>query len=220
MHGRLSPLQGLLLGLLARVEPRGVLTGGGALAGFHLEHRATRDLDFFWHDGRKELGDIVSRAESLLGDAGLEVRTIQRAPTFHRFQVSRGEESCVVDLVADSAEVLNAPVEIDIGGQSLLVDAPQEILVNKLTTLLSRSEIRDLVDVRALVEKGFDLDRGLADAPRKDAGFSPLVLAWVLKSFPVELLAERSGLPKAEAAELAAFRDGLIDRLLSGPPGS
>jgi hypothetical protein len=34
-------------------------------------------------------------------------------------------------------------------------------------------ELRDLEDVRALLESGGDLERALADAPLKDGGFSP-----------------------------------------------
>lgn len=40
------------------------------------------------------------------------------------------------------------------------VDTLREIAANKICTLLSRSEIKDLVDLRALV----DLDRAFADA--------------------------------------------------------
>jgi len=43
------------------------------------------------------------------------------------------------------------------------------------STLLERSEIRDLADVKALLDAGGDLDAALRDAPTKDAGFSPVV---------------------------------------------
>ena len=45
---RLTPLQERVLGLLAAIRPRWTL-GGGALAGVHLGHRTTRDLDLFFH---------------------------------------------------------------------------------------------------------------------------------------------------------------------------
>jgi hypothetical protein len=76
-----------------------------------------------------------------------------------------------------------------VGDEVILVDAPHEILVAKLSALLGRSELRDLEDVRALLAAGGDLTGAIADAPRKDAGFSPPMLAWVLEQFPVEALA-------------------------------
>lgn len=77
-------------------------------------------------------------------------------------------------------------------------------LANKLTALLSRWAVRDLVDVRALVAAGEDLDRGLLDAARKDGGFSPPTLAWVLGTVP------DAGL----GPDLARFKAELIDRLV------
>lgn len=42
------------------------------------------------------------------------------------------------------------------------VDPPAEILANKLCTLLSRGELRDIVDVLALERAGHDIEKALA----------------------------------------------------------
>lgn len=47
-RGRLDPLQERVLRVLAAACPGWRLTGGAALAGFHLAHRTTRDLDLLW----------------------------------------------------------------------------------------------------------------------------------------------------------------------------
>jgi hypothetical protein len=47
---RLSSTQVAILEALAGIEPRWTLTGGAALAGFHLGHRTTRDLFWQGHD--------------------------------------------------------------------------------------------------------------------------------------------------------------------------
>lgn len=60
------------------------------------------------------------------------------------------------------------------------VDPPEEILANKLCALLSRSEIRDLVDVRALEIAGYRVDDALPAATAKDSGLTPAQLSWVL----------------------------------------
>ncbi len=102
-------------------------------------------------------------------------------------------------------------------GPSDTLDALQlhDLLVDKLCALLGRAEVRDLVDVRALLGAGGDLDRALRDAPRRDAGFSALTLAWTVRDLPVTSLAQSAGLPTAQAAELARFRDEFVARLAS-----
>jgi len=96
------------------------------------------------------------------------------------------------------------------------VDSRHELLASKLATLLERSEIRDLVDVKALVDAGGDLQAALGDAPKKDAGFSPLTLAWVLKGFDPRPAAKALGWSAAQMEELRSFRQWLIDRLTAG----
>lgn len=98
--------------------------------------------------------------------------------------------------------------------------SPKELLVAKLTTLLSRTVLRDLQDVRALLDAGGELRRALADAPRRDGGFSPLTLAWVLRSWEPGRIAAAAGLGELERSELLAFHQELIDQLLSAaaPP--
>ncbi len=210
---RLSPLQWRVLEALASLEPPFTLTGGGALAGFHLKHRVTRDLDLFWH-GRRELGDISRAAERRLEDVGLTVEHIERSPAFSRLRVAGDGEVVVLDLVAEPVPVVEVPKAIVLGKVgTILVDTPHEILVNKLCALLGRSEVRDLVDVRALLSAGGDLKRAVRDAPRKDGGFSPLTLAYVLRSFPVGHVAAAVGMSESEAADLRGFRDGLVTQM-------
>jgi hypothetical protein len=118
-----------------------------------------------------------------------------------------------VDLVADPVATIEPPMSATIDGATIEVDTPHEILVNKLCALLGRTELRDLVDVRALLDAGGDFLRGLADAPRKDGGFSPLTLAWLLQGFDVRTLCIEGGLGEVETAGLEEFRQELITRL-------
>ncbi len=217
---RLTPLQRRILRALAgRFTPPWTLTGGAALAGFHLKHRSTRDLDLFWRE-QPVLGALPREVEEILRAAGLEVATVHAGGTFHQFRVSDGTDVCIVDLVAERAAPLERPLQAEVDGRPIHVDSPHEILVNKLCTLLGRAELRDLLDLKALLESGLDLGRALAAAPQKDAGFSPLTLAWVLKELKPVLVAKQYGLSDAEAAGLAAFHDRLIQRLVaSAAPG-
>ena len=205
MPSTLSPLQQSALRAIAGVSGWR-LTGGAALAGYHLGHRTTQDLDLFLSGVERfdaQPAEILDR----LAAAGLRVRPIQRTPGFERHVVELDGERLTVDLVADPVPCIEPPTSQPPG---ILVDTPQEILTNKLTTLLSRAEVRDLVDVKALVEAGSDLDRALSDAPRKDGGFSPMTLAWVLGQFPTRAAASLG----FDANALTRFRDLLIDRLI------
>lgn len=214
----LTPLQRRILRVLAPLAPPWTLTGGGALAGVHLGHRETRDLDLFWRD-RRELGLSARDAEGALRADGLDVSTLRTAPAFVEFRVSDGQGTCVVDLVAEPFGPVEPPQRVLVEGTPIAVDSAHEILVNKLTALLSRSELRDLVDVKALLAAGGDLERALRDAPKKDGGFSPLTLAWVLKGFTPEPLARVLGLSSQETEAIVGFHRMFLERItaLAGP---
>lgn len=209
----LTPLQRRVLELLADAEPRWTLSGGGALVGFHLKHRATRDLDLFWQ-GCRSLGTSREWVASTLQEAGLAVETLHTALLFVRLKVEGEGESVVLDLIADPLPPIEPPEEVALGGALIRVDTAHEILVNKLGALLGRSELRDLIDLRELLERGGDLERALGDVPRKDAGFSVPTLAWVLRSFPLEAMARAHDLDDEQRDALEQFRLELVDRLV------
>ncbi len=210
---KLSALQWRILRVLAPLDPAWTLSGGGALVGFYLKHRETKDLDLFWH-GTSELGDLPREARDLLRSDGLEVSDLRTARSFHQFRVSLGTETCIVDLVADPSEVLENPRIFDIGAP-IQVDTPHEILVNKLCALLGRAELRDLIDLRDLLAHGGNLERALRDAPRKDGGFSPLTLAWVLKETGPMPAARALGWTEAQTRGLSDFHTLLIEKLIA-----
>jgi hypothetical protein len=215
---RLTALQWRILGELAGIEPKWTLTGGAALAGFYLKHRATKDLDLFWQ-GQESLGDLPREVRLRLSAAGLEATVLQSGGSFFRLRVSDGTSVSVVDLVADPTPTVVAPQQINLKGVPIAVDDPQEILTNKLCALLGRAEIRDLVDVKELLSSGADLGRALAEAPRKDAGFSPLTLAWVLKDIRPQALGRLAGLASEDAQALEDFKERLVRSLLeTGAP--
>jgi hypothetical protein len=96
-----------------------------------------------------------------------------------------------------------------------MVKTPHQLLVNKLCALLSRSELRDLLDVHVLVDSGVDLTRALADCPGQDGGFSPLMFAWSTRGLPVRRLAAAQGWSDTDIADLERFRDELVARVIA-----
>jgi predicted nucleotidyltransferase component of viral defense system len=204
---KLSPLQRALLEAFFRQEKRYFLTGGAALAGFHLGHRATDDLDLFTHE--EEAFAAGGRAlQSAAAELGAEVLARQDSPAFRRCVVSRGTESVVVDLVWERVPSV-FPDKEDRAG--IRIDPLDEILANKLCAVLSRSEERDLVDLLFLERAGYPAERGLEAALRKDGGCTPAALAYVLSQIDVP---DGIHLPAdVEPPELRAFLSGLVHRL-------
>jgi len=204
---RLTPLQADLLGAFFAREKRMFLTGGGALAGFYFGHRDTEDLDLFAAPGL----DLEGPASALAAAAAACAATLQSLttyPDFRRFLAVRGDEHCLVDLVIDRAPMVD-PAKVTFG--EVRVDTLREIASNKVCTLLSRSEIKDLVDLRALVEAGVDLDQALSDAERKDGGVDPATLAWILDQVSITPEAILPG--GVDPGALLAFRDRLVPKL-------
>jgi hypothetical protein len=124
-------------------------------------------------------------------------------------------EGVVVDLVKDaSPQVLE---KMAFG--RIVVDSPREILANKLCALLSRTEVRDLVDVARLEESGFDPIAALDLAAQKDAALTAGQLAWVLSTFPMA----DDDIPEYGMSQKALndFRESLVRRLTAAAfPGA
>jgi len=204
---RLTRLQqDLLAGFFAR-ERRFFLTGGGALAGFYFGHRDTEDLDLFSAPGP----DLAEAAQALVETAdacGASLEAQRTYRDFRRYMARRGTEECIVDLVIDRAPILveDKPLFGDVR-----VDALREIAANKICTLLARSEIKDLVDLRILVEAGIDLEQALADAQQKDTGAEVATLAWILGEMQIGPEARLPG--GTDPVALDEFRRRLVERL-------
>lgn len=158
-----------------RHENRFFLSGGAALVGFHLGHRETHDLDLFTLEDALENGFAV--ASESARQLGASIESIQTTPDFRRLLVRGETEAILVDLVRE--RVFQATTEKPVIN-GIRVDPPEEILANKLCALLSRSEIRDLVDVRALELAGYRIEDALSVAVAKDSGLTPAQLGWVL----------------------------------------
>jgi predicted nucleotidyltransferase component of viral defense system len=182
------------------------LTGGAALAGFYLNHRSTKDLDLFTTEDRLDEGEQV--LADVARGAGAKLERIQSSSTFRRFLLTRGTESLIVDLVRDTAPQID-DVKTTIGG--IWVDSKQEIMANKLCTLLSRAELRDIVDVRALEGAGLTVEDHIALAAQKDGGLTPGQLAWVLSQIEIGDDAVPPG--GASVEDLRLYVERLIQRL-------
>jgi hypothetical protein len=204
---RLTRLQRSLLEAFFRAESRFFLTGGAALAGFYLHHRQTLDLDLFTLDpaafetGRRAL-------DAAAAELGATVAVRQHAPGFERYVVTGGGESVVVDLVLERVPQTSGAKHL-VG--SIAIDPLEEIFINKVTTILSRAEERDLVDLLFLERHGLKIENALRPALEKDGGCTPAALAWVLAEVSIPDGIELPG--GVSGAELRRFVADLVVRL-------
>jgi predicted nucleotidyltransferase len=195
--GRLTPLQVDVLHRFFSRTDGFFLTGGAVLCGWELAHRTTDDLDLFTtSDEAMLLADATVRA--VADDTSCSLRALTTAPDFRRYELHRGAESLILDVVRDRVPQLREKVVVD----GVRMDSVEEIFVNKICALVGRSELRDLVDLRALEEKGYRVEDYLELAQKKDGGATAATLAWLLSTLAVP-------------PDLAAYAKGLEARMLA-----
>lgn len=206
MHSKLGELQQRFLQAFFSEENRFFLAGGAALAGFHLGHRETHDLDLFTLMDAMEEGSAA--VAEVAREMGAKLESIQTSPDFRRYILTHESEAIVIDLIRERvAQIISDKPVIGI----IRVDPPEEILANKLCALLGRAEIRDLVDVRALEISGYPIESALPAAALKDAGLTPGQLSWVLSQITLgDDLIPPGGI---SVQELRKYLDDLAARL-------
>jgi hypothetical protein len=160
--GELTPAQRRFLDRLCETTlvDRFYLSGGTALAAFHLHHRSSDDLDLFTReplDGRA----IVH----LINAAGDGPATPRRVYDRLGFLLSVGGEPLRVEFARYDVDHLEAP-EPRYG--RLRVDGLRDILANKLSAMVERTEPKDYADVLFILRQpGRSLARGMEDCRRK-----------------------------------------------------
>jgi predicted nucleotidyltransferase component of viral defense system len=210
---QLTALQSALLDAFFRHEQRMFLTGGAALAGFHLGHRTTEDLNLFAPPAL-DLAEVARALQDAAADCGATLTPQQTHPRFRRALAVRGAETCVVDLVIDTAPMIDSE-KLVFG--LVRVDTVRESTANKICTLLSRCEIKDLLDLGALLEhvqpdaRPAALQRALGDACLKDASVDAATLAWLLSELTISPEARLPG--QADPAQVDALRLQLVSEL-------
>ncbi len=175
----LSALQWEFLSFFFQGAPPFFLTGGTALSAFYLGHRYSEDLDLFTLDSGAfdRVPLYVTDTTSKLNAAALSLQT---APQFRRYKISRREESVIIDFVRESVPQISFEKNSFDG---IIVDTLDDITANKVCTVLSRAEIKDYIDLYFLDRAGCRLENYIEAAQRKDAGVSRSALAYLLSEF-------------------------------------
>ena len=180
------------------------LTGGTALAAFHLFHRYSDDLDFFTND--QPLERLWPSVQGLLPGLGLSVES--RAPQFIRL---RHAEGLRVDIVHDVPFRLGIPVRHGVW----LIDSLENIALNKVSAIQGRLDVKDYVDLYLLLKD--DPSRiltWLAQARQKDASIEPFLWSRLIGDADTFRVLPRMILP-LQMDELVVFYRDLRRLILS-----
>jgi hypothetical protein len=145
------------------------LAGGGAMIVHGFTDRATRDVDLFTEVDAEEASQVAAALRNELVAAGLRVSPADRPPHTNRFVITDPDSgtACQVEVFPDGGR-LRPTVRLDIGP----VLHPDDLAADKMLALWGRAEIRDYVDVAALLDH-YKPAALLELAAAKDSGFTP-----------------------------------------------
>jgi len=162
-------------------EKRFFLTGGSALGLFYLEHRFSYDLDLFSkeHVDWPEMDGIMRLCTS---EIGAELELVRDSPTFRRYNITRDGSNEIIDIVINIEHQID-PQKLWI--DNIQVDTLHEIMLNKITTLISRCELKDIVDLFFLEKEGLHVETYFDEAKLKDGGLDPAMISLLLNSITV-----------------------------------
>ncbi|MHC9540671.1 MAG: nucleotidyl transferase AbiEii/AbiGii toxin family protein [Vulcanimicrobiota bacterium] len=177
--GKLSPLQNDFLEAWFGKTTDFFLTGGAVLVGFLGAPRITRDLDLFTTK-QEAFEDAACFFDSICRDIEAHSQVTRTARYFRRYIIERQGEETIVDLFLDPAPQIYVEKEETESG--IFIDRAEEILTNKICSIVGRSEARDYFDVYYLWKLGHNVDRALELAHTKDGGVDEEALLFVLSS--------------------------------------
>ncbi len=168
----MDPLHELVtrIGLAATGEYGFALAGGYAVQAHGFLDRISEDVDLFTVDeARAQFQEAVTAAVDAYRNEGFDVETTLAGDGFVRLLlISSDGRSVKVELGIDWRA--HAPVTLPVGP----VLHPDDAVGNKVAALYGRAEVRDFVDVEAILRSGryttHDLLRLAANA---DPGFEP-----------------------------------------------
>lgn len=143
------------------------LAGGYAVQAHGFLNRLSSDIDLFAEASTEsDFAQAVDTVIAAYQREGLRVETELRSASFARLAVSSAAESAKVELGLDWRK--NEPIRLAVGAVLHADDA----VANKVCALFGRAEVRDYIDVDAIVASGRYTEDELLDlAADHDPGF-------------------------------------------------
>lgn len=151
------------------------LSGGTALAGFHLYHRVSVDLDLFTLDDLA-LQSTDALIPQLAKALKCQVGPSRRSEYFRQYflEPSDGGDPLKIDLVREFGPQFGEHLHVG----KIIVDSIENIGANKITAILGRTEPKDFIDLYFILQTGkYDFEHLFAEAQEKDLGLQPFYFA-------------------------------------------
>jgi hypothetical protein len=153
------------------------LTGGTALAAFHLHHRVSEALDLFTYDdaAMSEIDRLVPR---IAQEMGCRIGRTRKSEYFRQFllEPEKDDPPLKLDLVREYGPRYGELETV----QGVIVDAIENIGANKVTAIFGRTASKDFVDLYFILQTGYEFAELLNMAREKDTGLVDFYLAGAL----------------------------------------
>jgi predicted nucleotidyltransferase component of viral defense system len=213
MDSLLTPLQKTFLQALFAdlVGHHFFLTGGTALAAFHLQHRLSDDLDLF------TLSDVALQAavrpiDVISANMHCTLQRTRVTQYFHRLSLTHPQYDAPlkIDLVQDFGPQYGERVIRD----GITVDSLDNIAVNKIIAIFGRADVKDFVDLYFILQAGYDFDELFAQAQEKDTGLTEFYFVGMLRQMDRQTRLPNMVKP-LDLETLRAFYAALARRLMN-----
>lgn len=161
------------------------LTGGTCLSRGYFNHRYSDDLDFFYHnrvEGIQIINKLITQLETIFSVENL----VSQVPgqTFHSIRIN---DLLKVDFVCDVGKHWKNFTTTS--KLYPLLDNPENILANKISAILDRDEVKDVVDIWVICKNiPINWVSIFTGVGTKAAGVLPPLVAKRLNEFPLDWL--------------------------------
>lgn len=139
------------------------LTGGTALAGYHLYHRLSDDLDFFNY---RDFDPIFLHVFSEKIKKEIGAKNVKFSHIYDRYQFfyDNGKEERKIEFTKYPFRQLEKPIVSD----GIKIDGLRDIAANKLAAILDRFDPKDFADLFFIIKtKHYTLESVKSDAEKK-----------------------------------------------------
>jgi predicted nucleotidyltransferase component of viral defense system len=184
----LSPLQrGFLQAFFAEeIGSRFFLTGGTALAAFHLYHRLSIDLDLFTQNDLA-LEASIRPIDQVAARLNCRLERTRVSQYFQQIYLTHPDQpdSLKIDLIRDFGPLYGERTMYE----GMIVDSLDNIAANKILAIFGRAATKDFVDLYFILRQGYNWRKLFEMAQAKDPGLTLFYFAGMLRQIerPQEL---------------------------------
>ncbi|MDP2909670.1 MAG: nucleotidyl transferase AbiEii/AbiGii toxin family protein [bacterium] len=143
----LQPLQKKVLELFSKstLKDKFYWTGGTLLSAYYLNHRISKDIDFFTNENF-DYNEVIKFVTSLKKE--VELSSIEEKKIYDRYEFTlRNSEKILIDFVRYDYPLLNNKGV----WMGIRIDSLDDIAANKLVCLFDRNDPKDLFDLYFLM---------------------------------------------------------------------